>query len=207
VAVIGGDATSIELAMAIRHRLPGAAVTLVTGGAPVASTYPEVMQRSVVKALKARDVTVLLDRCVGLQRGEVLLGCGARLACDVPVLATDLQAPAWFGNSGLALDKEGLIAIDACQRSASHPNVFAAGSVTTTRVGAALEHSLAAATAGREPRIQPPLQPARQWLSCGDGTAIAYWHGLAVQGRWVGAWKDRVDRRFIASYDKSALRP
>ena len=118
---------AIELALAIRHRLPGSAVTLVTGGAPLAHGCPPALQKRLAQALRLRNVTVLADCATSLDAGEIALGSGARLACDLPVLATRPSAPAWLNNSGLAVDGQGGVAVDACGRSISHAHVFAAG--------------------------------------------------------------------------------
>lgn len=215
VAVIGGGAAGIELAMAIRHRLRLASVTLVTGDAGVASRYPPAVQRRVAKALKRRHITVLPELAVGIQSGELLLASGASLACDVPLIATGAQAPAWLGGSGLALDEAGFIAVDACQRSTSHPHVFATGDVSAridrplahngvyaVRAGPALARNLAAVVAGLAPRPHQPPANTLNLLSCGDHHAIASWGRYAAQGRWVWWLKDGIDRAFIRRYHR-----
>ena len=95
VAVIGGGAGGIELALAVRHRLPSCAVTLVCGDTPPGSNYPLKVQQRLLSVLKQRGVTVLQDWAVAVKPGAVQLGCGADLACDVPLLATGAQAPPW----------------------------------------------------------------------------------------------------------------
>ena len=222
-----GDAFAIELALAIRHRLPGAAVTLITGGAPLAAGLTPAMQKRIVQAMRQRNVTVLADTATCIHRSSILLGCGASLACDVPLIATGAQKPAWLANSGLALDGQGFIAVDASLRSTSHANVFAPGQpVVGSDAGvsdAALFHAgqalvgsldatLTAGTAGLLARTNadapqrlvartagPPVHPLRM-LSCGDGHAIASWHGYGAQGRWLGWLKNRMDQRLIAGY-------
>lgn len=200
VAVVGGDITAIELAMAIRHRLPHAAVTLITDGNAVASNLPVAMQSCIERALKKRRITILIDTVTGLQRGEALLGCGARLACDIPVVASDAGAPSWLVPSGLALDQTGLILVDGCQRSTSHANVYAAGGVCTQNGSAGLYGNLTAATAGLQPQPLAGKHAALQSVSCGDGSAIACWHGLCLQGRLPGWWKQRADRLSVQRY-------
>jgi NADH dehydrogenase FAD-containing subunit len=37
-------------------------------------------------------------------------------------------------------------------------------------------------------------------LSLGERSAIASWGPLAVQGRWVWRWKDRIDRSFMSRH-------
>lgn len=213
LAVIGGGAAGIELVMAIRHRLPAASVTLITGGDAVAANYTPKVQQRVIKALKKRDITVLMDKAVGIQTGEITLGTGARLACDVPLIATGAQAPAWLANSGLALDAQGFIAVDACQRATSDPRVFAAGDVSTrvdrplarsgvyaVRAGPALTANLTAVLAGIEPTPHMPPVNTLNLLSCGDHQAIASWGKYSAQGRWVWWLKDGIDRGFIKRY-------
>lgn len=216
VAVIGAGATGIELAMAMAHRLPGSSLTLISGDTPVAAYYPLAVQQRVRQALKQRHITVLNERVVGLQPGEVLLANGARLVCDVPVIALGGQAPAWLADSGLALDEYGLIAVDACQRSTRHAEVFAVGDISrrvnqplahsgvyTVRAARALLKNLTAVVAGAEPRAQLPPQNTLNLLSCGNHEAIASWGNYSAQGRWVGWLKDWLDRRFVQRYRKA----
>lgn len=96
IAVIGGGASpvawqhekfAIELAFAVRQAFARSAVTLVTGGNAVAAGASTALQARVQAALKRRSITVLSDSAGGIQPGEVVLTSGARLACDVPLLA------------------------------------------------------------------------------------------------------------------------
>ena len=216
--MVDADASSglaVELALAIRHRLPGSAVTLVTGGALLAHGCPPTLQKRLAQALRQRNVTVLADCAVQLHAGEIALGSGARLACDVPLVATRPNAPAWLAGSGLALDGQGWLAVDACGRSTSHAHVFAAGqdsahpnananadpafasARSTHAVAALFAANLAAAVAGQPVRPQPPAAHPLRLISCGDGHAIAAWGSYCAQGRWVGWLKRRMDRSWI----------
>lgn len=197
LAVLGGEAAGIELAMAIRQRLPKSSVTLLTGDVEVAANDPLPVQQQVTRALKRRNITVLVDRAVGITATEVMLASGARLACDAPLIATEAQAPAWFESSGLALDAGGSIAVDAFQRSTSHPHVFAAGDVGS-RV--ALAKNLVAVVTGAPLVPHQPPKNSLNLLSCGDQRAIASWGSFSVEGRWVWWLKDWIDRGFIKRY-------
>ena len=216
IAVLGGGAAGVELAMAIQHRLPTSSVSLVTGGAAVAAHYIPTVQQRVTHALKLRNITVLTDLAVGIQSDQVSLASGARLACDVPVIATGGQAPAWLDGSGLALDEQGFIAVDACQRSTSHARVFAAGDVSTrmdqllarsgvyaVRAGPALSKNLLAVIAGIPPSPHMPPANSLNLLSCGNRFAIASWGRYSAEGRWVWRLKDWIDRSFIKRYRKA----
>jgi pyridine nucleotide-disulfide oxidoreductase family protein len=213
VTVIGGGAAGIELAMAIRHRLPTSSVTLLSGAAGLANNYPVSIQLRLAMALRRRNIAVLPELAVGIAAGEVFLQNGARLACDVPLIATGAQAPPWLGNSGLALDHNGFIAVNAFQRSTSHQQVFATGDVSAradcararsgvyaVRAGPALLKNLTAALAGAAPSPHIPPKHSLNLLSCGDRYAIASWGNFAAQGRWLWWLKDWIDRSFINRY-------
>ncbi len=213
VAVIGGGAAGIELAMAIGHRLAGTSVTLVAGGKAVGANYTGKVQRRIDQALKKRDITVLLDKVVAIDADNIAMESGASLACDLPLLVTGADAPPWLIGSGLTLDERGFVAVDAYQRSTSHPQVFAAGDVSTrmdrklarsgvyaVRAGTALAHNLSAALAGEPLREHQPPRNTLNLLSCGDHEAIASWGPFSAQGAWVWRLKDRIDRGFIRRY-------
>ncbi len=213
ITVIGAGAAGMELAMAVRHRMPKAAVTLLCGSTPVGAGYTERVQARLKAALLQRKITLLQDTASGVQPGEVLLASGATLACDVPLVATGAQAPAWLLASGLVLDLQGFVAVDACQRSTSHPEVFAAGDVSTrmdrpmarsgvvaVRAGPALAMNLAAAVAGQALREHQPPERTLNLVSCGNRYAIASWGPHSAQGRWVWWLKDWIDRRFLRRY-------
>jgi NADH dehydrogenase FAD-containing subunit len=212
-AVVGAGAAGIELAMAIRQRLPQASVTLLCGEVPLGADYADGVRARLRAALHRRHITLLQDSVVGLVSGELLLRSGATLACDVPLLAMGAQAPEWLQRSGLALDPQGFVAVNACQRSSSHAQVFAAGDVSTrtdrrlarsgvyaVRAGPALAMNLAAALAGQPLKEHQPPKRTLNLISCGDCYAIASWGNFSAQGRWVWTLKDWIDRRFLRNY-------
>jgi len=213
IALIGGGAAGVELAMAARRALPHCTVTLVTGGPAPLSGYPVKVQQRALLALKARKVTVLSLACTGIRAGQVLLEGGTSLACDAPIVATGMQAPAWLRGSGLALDGEGFISTNAFLQSTSHASVFAAGDVATradvqhprsgvyaVRAGPTLDVNLRAALAGGLLQAWQPPRAAFSLLSCGDERAIASWGSWSAQGWWVWRWKDWIDRGFVRRF-------
>jgi NADH dehydrogenase FAD-containing subunit len=213
VTVIGAGAGGVEIAFSVRQRLPQAAVTLLWGQVPALTHCPPAVQQRVMARLKRRHITVLQDMALGIKSGFVQLGCGADLACDVPVLATDSLPPPWLAGSGLALDEQGFIAVDATQRSSSHDRVFAAGDISSRRVlyptqcgahdkivGSTLAHNLAAAVAGHELKVHLPPATTLDLLACGERYAVGSWGRYSFEGRWVGWLKERLDRRFVAPY-------
>jgi NADH dehydrogenase FAD-containing subunit len=199
--------------MAVRQRLPNASITLLCGDMPLGTGYTARVQARLKAALFQRKITLLQDGAAGVRSGEVMLASGATLACDVPLIATGAQAPPWLLASGLALDPQGFVAVDAFQRSTSHPQVFAAGDVSTrmdrpmarsgvyaVRAGPALAMNLAATLAGQALTEHQPPKQTLNLLSCGNRYAIASWGKYSAQGRWVWWLKDWIDRRFLRRY-------
>jgi len=221
VVVIGGGAAGVELALALQHRLAGrgearARVALVTGGPDPLAGYASGVMRRAAQALARHKVTVFRDSCVALEPGAVVLGSGARLACDAPVLATGAQAPAWLAGSGLALDARGFVLTGPTLQSASHPQVFAAGDVATradvqhaksgvyaVRAGPPLALNLRRLIGGGVLEAHVPQRRTLNLISCGGRRAIVSWGNLAGEGRWAWWWKDRIDRGFVARYSKA----
>lgn len=197
VAVLGAGMTGITLALAVRQRLPKASVTLISGARPPGSRCAPPVQQRLQAMLKQRQITVLQDTAIRVSAGEVRLACGAGLACDVPLIALGAHPPPWLVASGLALDVQGFMAIDACQRSASHPQVF-----TSAQAGSVLAHNLAAAAAGRPLKTVSPPGVHLHLLPCGSRHAIASWGNFSAQGRWVWWLKNWLDRWVVARYTR-----
>lgn len=218
VVVVGGGAAGFELAMALQYRLCAggeerARICLVTGDSVVLPSFGEGVRKAALRRLKRARVTVVNQRCVEIGATHALLENGARLSCDVPLLAMPSIAPQWARDSGLAVDPQGFIATGPTLQSLSHPQVFAAGDVASrsdlalprsgvyaVRAGPALALNLRRFLAGGE--LQPWKTSLRSLylLSCGERRAIASWGPWHVQGRWAWHWKDRIDRRFIERY-------
>jgi pyridine nucleotide-disulfide oxidoreductase family protein len=221
VVVIGGGAAGVELALALQHRLnpqrgdERARVALVTGGGDALEGFALMAMRRVAKVLARRRITVIRDHCDAVQAHAVMLGSGARLACDAAIIATGAEAPAWLQGSGLALDERGFICTGATLQSTSHAEVFAVGDVSgrmdvqpspprngvhAVRAGPPLALNLRRLVAGGELLPHKPQSRALNLLACGEKSAIAVWGGWTAQGPWVWWWKDRIDRRFVAKY-------
>jgi NADH dehydrogenase FAD-containing subunit len=126
------------------------------------------------------------------------------------VLTTGSLPPPWLARSGLALDGQGFIAVDAAQRSTSHRQVFAAGDISSRRdltparcsaydslAGPTLAHNLAAAMEGRALKTWRPNTTALNLLACGERYAVGAWGRYSFEGRWAGWLKERLDRKFM----------
>lgn len=194
VAVVGGGAAGVELAMAVAHRT-NARVTLFS-------------DRPMFRTGLARRIARQLGRLGVELRSGVAFAADTRKDHDLVIWTGGAAALPWLRESGLAVDERGFVLVDERLRSVSHPEVFAAGDCATLRDAAhpksgvfAVRHApvLAANLAGAERRYVPQRR-ALALISCGERYAIADWFGLSVEGAWVWRWKDRIDRRWVEGF-------
>jgi len=225
LVVIGGGGAGFEIALALHHRFNGAGaerarVCLVTGDSTVLPTFNPAVRERALRVLRRARVTVLNQRCIEISAGQVQLDNGARLVCDVPLLALPTVAPPWLRGSGLALDADGFVSTTETLQSASHGEVFAAGDVAArsdrplarsgvfaVRAGPALAMNLRRKLAGGPLQPWQPKTSSLYLLSCGERRAIASWRNFGFHGRWVWAWKDWIDRGFVARYAEPVPAP
>jgi len=187
IAVVGHCSVGFELALAVRQRLPHAAVTWIPAPQDSAHDDADGVVRRMRAILRTQRVTVIYDPVAAISHDDVILASGARLACDVPLLVLSQATPAWLQDSGLLGSADSAhslgqhIMTDAYQRSTSHPEVFFVqqdSAVLAQNVRAVLQP-------GSSPMRPIPPTPA-QFFYAGSAHALASWRGRCVQGRWVG---------------------
>jgi selenide,water dikinase len=229
VAVVGGGAGGVELILAIAHRLQNeqqrrqrslqsspqtVQFSLFTSGTALLPTHNTRAQDFFARILAERGVAVhLASRVDAVREGFVDLAGGQSFAVDEVLWVTQASGAAWLRETGLALDEQGFVRVNACLQSISDPHIFAAGDVASmegtprekagvfaVRMGKPLAQNIV-----RLLRAQPlrPYHPQKHWLaliSTGDR------HAVASRGRWFGhgnaiwRWKDWIDRRFMTRF-------
>ena len=221
IAVVGGGAGGVELALAMRHRLsasPGqgaaAELTVIDAADTLLPAHNAATRARFARILAARGIRVLLGRAVTrVEPGALLLDGGEAIAADEILWVTSAAAEPWPAKAGLDVDGGGFIRVDDFLRSTSHPDVFACGDVAAmvnhsrpkagvfaVRQGPYLAENLRRALTGRPLRR---YRPQRAWLSListGDAYAVASRGRFAAEGRWVWRAKDWIDRRWMRKY-------
>jgi pyridine nucleotide-disulfide oxidoreductase family protein len=204
VAVVGAGAAGAEIAMALRHR--GALVTLY-------SEKP-VLGARVVKQLRRRKVDYRPGMPVtAIEPGPVVVAGAAHQEFDLVLLATGAVPQPWLQQTALAQDERGFVRVRRTLQSVSHPEVFAIGDCATlddaphpksglyaVRHGEALIDNFRLLLSGAPLADFVPQRNALVLLSCGARYAVAERGGWSAQGRWVWWWKNRIDRRWLASF-------
>lgn len=210
VVVVGESDAAFELALAFEWRLNGrgperARVAWVTGGPAPLADWPEAARLAGTRRLQARRITIFREGAAALRPGAVVLASGARLACDVPVLATGTEPPPWLAASGLALDG-GAVQAGPTLQSPSHPEVFAAPEAGAA-AGALLAENLRRFAGGGTLQTLAPAARGPRWLWCGPGRAIGVWGGLLLTGRAAGWFHARAQRRRAAALAPAGAAP
>jgi selenide,water dikinase len=216
IAVVGGGAGSVELVLAMAHRLRDAPVTLylVCGTPELLPGYRPATRRAVARALAQAGVTAYCGARVStVERDRIELDDGRELAQDALFWCTAAAPVPWLQESGLATDARGFLAVDDTLRVEGEAAIFAAGDVATqtrhprpkagvyaVRQAPVLAHNLRAQLLGRPLRQHRPQRRFLSLLSLGERRAVADRGLLTATGAWVWRWKDRIDRRFMARF-------
>lgn len=219
VALVGGGAAGVELALAMQHRLArdklaaSTEIHLVTDSPEILPGHSRRVRRIFETVMRQRNIVLHSGTRVIRVEPGVLHHERAMLRAELIVLANGAAAPAWLHGSGLDLDDKGFILIDATLRCVSHEGAFAAGDVASidgharpksgvfaVRQGPPLTENLRRALAGKPLKPYLPQKTVLALISTGNRYAVASWNGLGFSGSWVWRWKDRIDRRFMATY-------
>ena len=199
------DNFALELALAIAHAFKGSAITLITSNQQLAAGTA-VFQSCIQGLLRHHHITVLPDAASAIQPGEIILASGARLACDVPLVATPADIPLLLLSSDLQQDENGQVNLDRWQRSNSHPFVFVPRNASRSAANKWLK--VLTDTFRGKPLGAPAAGSAQtasagpHFLNCGDGKTLVVWGKLALQSRLVDylrANRARLDLKGLAT--------
>jgi selenide,water dikinase len=217
LAVVGGGAGGIELAMAMAHTLAGrpVSVQLYWSGPHLLDGYNGRARRSVERALLELGVKLHPNsRVAGVEAGQLRLADGAVTRFDQLFWCTGASAAGWIGESGLQTDERGFLAVRDTLQAVSDERIFGAGDIATQlnhprpKAGVfAVRQAPVLAANLRNLLLHKPLRehrPQRRFLSLvslGGRRAVADKGWFSVTGSWVWRWKDRIDREFMGRFE------
>ena len=230
LGIVGAGAGGVELALALQHGLenpppgqlppgraaPRLALRLFTDGPDVLVAHNPFVRAKFRRLLAERGIKVHLEhKVVEVHPGGLRCANGRAFALDEILWAVGAGAQTWPAEAGLAVDEQGFIRVRETLESVSHPGVFAVGDsaavvehprpksgVFAVRQGPPLWSNLRSKLSGRPLK---PFRPQRAFLSLiatGGKRAVASRSWWALEGAWVWAWKDRIDRRFVSSFNQ-----
>ena len=231
IALVGGGAGGVELTLALQHRLRSElrmqgrdpnelSFHLFTSSPHILPTHSAGVRRSFEAVLTERQVLLHCGRPVTQVSAKALQTAdGQTMAMDEIIWVTQAGGAPWLQQTGLALDADGFIQVNAHLQSISDARVFAAGDIASM-VDRPLEKAGVFAVRQGKPLIKNlrlsledaalrAYRPQRSWLaliSTGDRFAVASrggWGlgaGTGLLSSWLWRWKDRIDRDFMAKF-------
>lgn len=235
LGIVGGGAGGVELALALQHGLknpppgqlppgraaPRLALHLFTDGPDVLVAHNPLARAKFRRLLAERGIEVHLEhKVVEVHPGGLRCANGRAFELDEILWAVGAGAQSWPAEAGLAVDEQGFIKARETLESVSHPGVFAVGDaaavvehprpksgVFAVRQGPPLWSNLRRKLLGRPLK---PFRPQRAFLSLiatGGKRAVASRSWWALEGAWVWAWKDWIDRRFVLGFNRLPAMP
>lgn len=213
-ALIGGGVAGAEIALALRHRGARAVTVIEAGPDPVATLRPR-SRRYVLQALERAGIRVVTGAQVAaVQPDAVLLANGSRIASTLTVGIAGARAHGWMART-LPLDGAGFVRVTPALEVEGHPSLFAAGDcaamvhaprskagVFAVRQAPVLAANMAAALSNAPLRTYAPQEGYLKIISLGQRSALAEWRGMTLRGAWLWRFKDHIDRRFMAGFQR-----
>ncbi len=218
LAIVGGGAGGVELALSAQHRLRGLLgtapdVTLVTREGLLPS-HNEATRRRFEIIFAERGIRTVTDNPIErVEPGRLIAADGSAIPFDEALWVTEAVGAPWLAETGLPLDERGFVVIDERLRSPADAAVFAAGDIATmpahprekagvyaVRQGPPLARNLRRALIGRRLRRAVPQKHALALIGTGDKHAVASRGRHEAYGAILWHLKDWIDRRWMRRY-------
>lgn len=225
IVIVGGGAGGVELALSTQYRLQNTlrkqgedpqrlSYILLTDSDRIMHMHNAGVQKRFERILAERNITVKINSQVTeVKSDRVILDDGDAFTTDAVIWVTTAAAPSWPAESGLEVDGDGFIRVDANLQSLSDKNIFAAGDIASlieprpksgvfaVRQGSVLADNLrAAATQGR----LRPYRAQKNFLgliSTGDKYALASRGNWSYESAWLWQIKDWIDVNFMRKFN------
>ena len=217
LVIIGGGAAGVEMALAMHHRLVvqskrNLSITLVHRGPRLVPEFPRRAAELLKKELDKKRIRLFLNtEALKITASHVHLTGRRQIEADKTLLITGSSAPPFIKKSNIATDDKGFIAVDESLRSASHPQIFAAGDIASlprskagvfaVRAGPILAENIKKAILGQPLRYWQPQKKYMALIGTGGNKALLT-RGNVTLAPSERAWrlKERIDRKFIQKF-------
>lgn len=218
IAVVGAGAAGVEIALAIRFALSTSAtppgVVLFSDQPFALPDHPPAAQRRIAQLLSSERVELrVATRIARVAAGFIADASGRREAFDAVVWVAGAAPQPWFRDSGLGLDADGFVLVDATLRSVTNREVFAVGDSATLEItphpksgvyaikhAPVLAHNLRASLSGGRLKRYVAQKNALALISIGRKYCLATRGRWTLEGEWLWRAKDWVDRRWIRRF-------
>ncbi|MGV0105164.1 FAD-dependent oxidoreductase [Nostoc sp. DSM 114160] len=152
IAIVGGGAGGVELALSMQSRLhrildetqqpiQNLEIHLFQRGQELMPNYHQSVRHQLQQILTDRGIKLHLGESVckiapktqneAKEIFEIKCESGLTVECNKIFWVTQASAPEWLKNAGLATDEQGFILVEDTLQSQTHPQVFASGDIAT----------------------------------------------------------------------------
>jgi len=226
VVVVGSGAAGLELAWALRARVLDMGftpeLTLIHSGRDrIFDERGAMTVNNIHSKLEEHSIRVIGSaKAVSVSSSHVTLSSEREIPYDYLLWATGAQAPPVLKNLGVALDDVGYVLVNPYLQSTSHPRLFAVGDccnfdnknlpkagVYSVREGPVVAENLIHLLLEEELVPYQPQEGFLSLLNTSDGEAISSWKGISFTNSKVMHLKDKIDMKFMNSFDVSLLGP
>ncbi len=220
VVIVGAGAGGCEVALCLpahlRTHLPACAyeIVLIQAQSQILPGVQASLRRRVMQLLETRGCAwITQDPVAIVTTSELRLRSGRRVPADVVVWATGAVGRPLLSQLGLPLDERGFLLTRPSLQTVADVPVFAVGDsgtiqnrpiakagVYAVRQGPVVWENIRRLCDGLPLRDFHPQSGFLKLLNSGDGQALGEYRGWSFRGRWVGKWKDHIDRSFMAMF-------
>lgn len=224
ISVVGGGAAGYEIAVCLAERikkeLPGeiqkTTIHLIAGKRGLLSGMSRGVIKKAEKVLFKKGILVLNERVTGLDNHILRLQSGLSLPVSKIIWATGAAPHPEWKNFNLSLSEKGFIPVMKTLQNPEFPNIFIVGDsaewlrksipkagVYAVKMGGILIKNIRKMIkkgVSTSLATYVPQSGFLRLLNNGDGTAIGNFHGLNFKGKYMYSWKDKIDRRFMETF-------
>ncbi len=217
IAVVGGGAGGVELALAMQARLEGKKleIHLFHKDMELMPSHHVSARKLMKQVLLQRGIKLHLGETVcKVEKAEIVCESGLRVESGRVFWVTQAAAPQWLKTTRLATDEKGFILVNDTLQSVSHPHVFATGDIATmvnhprpkagvfaVRQGKPLFSNLRRFALGEALHDYIPQKHYLSLIGIGNQSAIASRGALTLPpSRLLWFWKDWIDRQFMKQF-------
>ncbi|MGU9962254.1 MAG: selenide, water dikinase SelD [Candidatus Puniceispirillales bacterium WSBS_2018_MAG_OTU23] len=220
IAIIGGGAAGVEVALSLHHRLNNIdgryiKFSLIHRGGRIMPEFPVKAARYLTREMKTKSIDLYCGSDVAeVTKNAAILRDGTSIAADLILVVTAGVAPDVIKSSGLSLDERGFIAVHPSLQSISHGDIFASGDVATVmahprpkagvfavRAGAILTDNLRHAIHGEALRQWQPQKHYLALIGTGGGKAMPVRGNIVLPpSKWAWRLKEWIDVKFIKKF-------
>lgn len=226
LAIVGGGAGGVEMALASQYRLQNLLkdhnrsnsllqVDIYFDSDDILPTHNKQVRKRFNRILKQRNIQVHNKHHIKeVKKHQLLSDNDKTYSADTVLWITNASAPAWLEKTGLTVDDNGFIAVNDYLQSTSHKDVFAAGDIASVinhpreksgvfavRQGMPLAKNLARAAQSKTLKAFTPQKNFLGLISTGDKYAIASRGNWSLEGAWLWQIKNWIDRRFMEKFN------